>query len=172
VGKKKDSELMIKMKENDKKWYQKNRDEILKRRNSPEKKEKRINWNKEHKDLFNNVYRINYKNKYPHIIAWRSILYSTLKRMGTMKEGHTIEMLGYSAKELKFHIEKQFTTGMSWDNHGEWHIDHKRSVVDFPPDTPVKIVCELSNLRPMWGTTREIDGIIYEGNINKGSRSD
>lgn len=183
---KSDPELMIKIKESDKKSYQKNREEILKRRNSPEKKEKRNEYNKkyvkEHKEE-SKKYRENnkqlwreiserYRKKNPHIVVWRSILYSTLKRLGTMKEGHTIEMLGYSAKELKSHIEKQFTTGMSWDNHGEWHIDHKRSVVDFPPDTSVKIVCELSNLRPMWGTTREIDGIIYEGNINKGSRSD
>ena len=113
-----------------------------------------------------------YRNKHPHIVAWRGILHSTLKRMGTKKEGHTIDVLGYSATDLKHHIEKQFTTGMNWENHGEWHIDHIISVVDFPSSTPVKIVCALSNLRPMWGTTREIDGIIYEGNINKGSRSD
>lgn len=25
----------------------------------------------------------------------------------------------------------------------------------------------LENLRPMWSTTREINGIIYEGNLNK-----
>jgi hypothetical protein len=31
-------------------------------------------------------------------------------------------------------------------------------------------VCALSNLQPMWSTTREINGIIYEGNLNKGKK--
>lgn len=30
------------------------------------------------------------------------------------------------------------------------------------------IVNALSNLRPLWATTREINGIIYEGNLNRG----
>lgn len=27
-------------------------------------------------------------------------------------------------EEFKNHIENLFLEGMSWDNHGEWHIDH------------------------------------------------
>jgi len=100
--------------------------------------------------------------------AWRSILYSTLKRMNTKKSGHTIEELGYSVDELKQHIESLFTLGMNWDNHGEWHIDHIKPVSSFDKNTDVSIVCALSNLQPLWATTREIDSIIYEGNLNKG----
>ena len=91
-----------------------------------------------------------YRNDNPHIIAWRSVLYSTLKRLGTDKQGHTIDMLGYSALELKEHIEKQFKDGMSWDNHGEWHIDHVRPVTNFSIDEDVSIVCALENLQPLW----------------------
>ncbi len=76
-------------------------------------------------------------------------------------------MLGYSALELKHHIEKQFTTGMTWKNYGEWHIDHIKGVINFDSNTNVKIVCALDNLRPLWSTTREIDGVIYEGNLNR-----
>lgn len=108
-----------------------------------------------------------YRRDNPHIIAWRTIVYSTLKRLETEKQGHTIDELGYSANDLKVHIEKQFTVGMNWYNHGEWHIDHIKPVTLFEKDTDVRIVCALENLRPMWATTREIDGIIYEGNINK-----
>ena len=28
----------------------------------------------------------------------------------------------------------------------------------------------LSNLNPMWSTTRIINGILYEGNLNKGKK--
>lgn len=91
-----------------------------------------------------------YRERHPHIIAWRSVLYSTLKRLGTEKQGHTIDMLGYSALELKEHIETQFLPGMTWENHGEWHIDHKKPVTLFESTEDVKVVCALDNLQPLW----------------------
>jgi len=88
--------------------------------------------------------------------------------METIKEGHTIEQLGYSAEQLKIHMQNLFTIGMSWENHGEWHIDHIKPVTSFDKMTPANIVCALTNLQPLWATTREIDGVVYEGNLNKG----
>ena len=32
-----------------------------------------------------------YRNDNPHIITWRSLLYTTLDRLGTAKQGHTID---------------------------------------------------------------------------------
>lgn len=75
--------------------------------------------------------------------------------------------MGYSALELKYHLEQLFTTGMTWNNYSEWHIDHIKPLCSFSDDTDIKIVNALSNLRPLWATTREIDGEIYEGNLNK-----
>jgi hypothetical protein len=103
----------------------------------------------------------------PHIRVWRDLIYMTLKSFGKSKEGHTIDLLGYSALELKEHIEKQFTEGMSWNNHGEWHIDHIKQIISFNKGTEPRIVNALSNLRPLWATTREINGIVYEGNLNR-----
>lgn len=174
-----------KRKEYDKKRYDENRDAIIERKkeynienrekilenkkryhNKPEVKERMKIYNKiyqtEHKDKY-----YNYRRKHPHIIAWRSVLYSTLKRLGTLKEGHTVDVLGYSALELKEHLEKLFTPGMTWENHGEWHVDHIIAVINFNSDSDIKEVCGLSNLQPLWSTTREIDGVIYEGNLNK-----
>jgi hypothetical protein len=79
-------------------------------------------------------------------------------------------MLGYSANDLKVHIESLWTPGMTWDNHGEWHIDHIRPLSSFPQDADVSIVNALANLQPLWATTRFVDGILYEGNINKNGR--
>ena len=59
---------------------------------------------------------------------------------------------------------------MTWENHGEWHIDHIRPVSDFHPDTPISEVCALTNLQPLWATEREINGVMYEGNLNKNAR--
>ena len=59
-------------------------------------------------------------------------------------------MLGYSALDLKNHIQSLFTEGMSWDNHGDWHIDHIKAVANFPDNTDIKVVCALENLQPLW----------------------
>ena len=95
------------------------------------------------------------------------LLRNALKRMNQEKNDTTIEMIGYSAKQLKNHIECLFLPHMSWDNYGEWHIDHIKPVISFPKNTLPKIVNELKNLRPLWATTREINGVIYEGNLNR-----
>jgi len=123
-----------------------------------ENKEKIKEWNKQ------------YYNKIKHIRAWRSILSNTLSRFGKHKEGRTIDLLGYSALDLKEHITSLFTDGMSWDNYGDWHIDHIKPVSKFNKDTSMNVVNALSNLQPMWATTRMINGIIYEGNLNKATK--
>jgi len=127
-------------------------------------------WNKNHAEFvknynkeYNKIRKITDKDK----IIWRTILNNSLKRLGKPKEGHTIDLLGYSALELKNHITSLFTDGMSWENYGEWHIDHIKGVVNFDKDTHPSIVNALNNLRPLWATTREINGIVYEGNLNR-----
>jgi hypothetical protein len=127
-------------------------------------------WNKLNRERmknYNNEYSKQYRKKNPEIYAWRSILHNYLRRVGKEKEGHTIDLLGYSILEFKQHIESLFTEGMTWDNYGEWHIDHIIGVINFDKDTPINVVNALSNLRPLWGTTREINGVVYEGNLNR-----
>ena len=47
-------------------------------------------------------------------------------------------------------MELLFLDGMSWNNWGEWHIDHRIPVSKFDKETPMSIVNSLSNLRPLW----------------------
>lgn len=174
-----------KQKEYDKKRYDEKREEILEKkkeyhvgnrydilkkkkeyRKDPEVKEREKEWRQNNKERFNILMK-KYKKKNPHSVAWRSILHSALKRLGSFKQDHTINMLGYSAKDLKYHIESLFTEGMSWDNYGEWQIDHIIPVVTFTQDDDVKVVCALENLRPLWKTTITINGVVYEGNLNR-----
>ena len=35
------------------------------------------------------------------------------------------EYLGCNIETFKKHVEQQFTEDMSWENYGEWNIDHK-----------------------------------------------
>lgn len=54
----------------------------------------------------------------------RNIIDRTIKASQTTKNANTFDILGYTVSDFKKHIEKQFTSGMTWENHGEWHIDH------------------------------------------------
>jgi hypothetical protein len=64
-------------------------------------------------------------------------------------------MVGYSAEQLKEHLEKQFKDGMNWENYGEWHVDHIKPISSFIfetcDDEQFKVCWSLENLQPMWG---------------------
>jgi hypothetical protein len=89
---------------------------------------------------------------------WRGLLYLSLRRLGQKKSGHTIDLLGYSPHQLKEHLESLFVEGMSWNNYGEWHIDHKIPVCSFSADTPPSVVNALSNLQPLWAKDNMVKG--------------
>ena len=38
---------------------------------------------------------------------------------------HWEYLVNYALPQLMEHLENRFKPGMSWDNYGEWHIDHK-----------------------------------------------
>jgi len=68
------------------------------------------------------------------------------------KKDSTIELLGCSIDELKTHLQNQFKEGMTWQNHGEWHIDHIIPCAAF--DLSKKEDClkcfNYKNLQPLW----------------------
>jgi len=78
-----------------------------------------------------------------------------LKRRNSSKDWHKWEeMVGYTAKKLKKHLEKQFTIEMSWDNYGSyWHIDHIIPLNFFnfqnAESSDFKRAWALKNLRPL-----------------------
>jgi len=168
------SENIDKIKETANKHYYHNHEKRLEynkkyREENPGKMaEYKKNWEIKNR-LMLNERKNEFNRKNPHIVAWRSMLQNTIKRMDTIKEGHTIEQLGYSALELKQYLEKLFTPQMCWNNYGEWHIDHIKPVSLFDKNEKISVVCALENLQPLWSTTREVDGIVYEGNLNKGA---
>lgn len=85
--------------------------------------------------------------------------------LGSGKGGKSaFDLVGYSVEELMCHLERQFVRGMSWENMGEWHIDHIIPINSFrisgPDDPAISLAWALTNLRPLWA--RE--------NISKGDK--
>lgn len=63
----------------------------------------------------------------------------------------TEEKLGYTIEEFKNHIEKKFKDGMTWENHGEWHIDHIKPVQYFIENNiDYRNINKIENLQPLW----------------------
>ena len=79
----------------------------------------------------------------------RSRLYNFVK--GKNKKS-SFEYVGCSIDKLKKHLSSQFTEGMSWENYGEWHIDHIRPCASFDlTKEEEKYKCfNYSNLQPLW----------------------
>jgi hypothetical protein len=80
----------------------------------------------------------------------RHRLYRAIKL--SKKTQDTLDYLGCSIEELKDHLEKKFTKGMSWDNYGEWHIDHIRPCASFNLSIKKqqKVCFHFTNLQPLW----------------------
>jgi len=111
------------------------------------------NWRSNNKDKvseYNKKHTPLYNKKHPWKKAIRTVLRNTLKRIGTKKENYTEEISGYSAIDLKIHLESLFVDEMCWDNYGDWHIDHIIPVSYFDENTPVSVINALSNLQPLW----------------------
>lgn len=73
-------------------------------------------------------------------------------RKGTKKSKYE-KILGYTIKEFKDHIEKNFENWMDWENYGEWEIDHitplRKLKYKSEKDKLFKIAWNLNNLRPL-----------------------
>lgn len=83
--------------------------------------------------------------------AMRGRVYDVLKRGS--KSARTMELVGCSAEDLKSHLERQFTPGMSWDNYGPyWEVHHIIACSEFSnlSDPIQQRECfHYTNLRPL-----------------------
>jgi hypothetical protein len=61
--------------------------------------------------------------------------------------------LGCTIDEFKRYIEGKFGGGMSWDNYGEWHLDHIIPLSKFKLEDrqQLLIACNYTNYQPLWG---------------------
>ena len=63
-----------------------------------------------------------------------------------------MDLLGESPAFVKDYLASKFTEGMSWENHGAWHIDHRRPCCSFDLTNPEeqKKCFHYTNLQPLW----------------------
>jgi len=155
-----------------KSYYIENKEDILNdrieyRKNNIEKfKDKDKKYQQENKERINK-YNCQYiKNKkksnslFKLSVNIRNLVWISIKKMGYSKEEETKKIIGCEFDEFKIHIESKFLEGMSWDNYGEWHLDHKIPISWAKNEEEVMRLNNYINFQPLWA----ID------NMSKGNR--
>lgn len=90
----------------------------------------------------------------------RTLIWISINKMGYKKNSKTSNILGCSFEEFKSYIESQFNDNMTWENYGEWHLDHKTPVSWAETEEQVYELNRYTNFQPLW----EFD------NLSKGNR--
>jgi hypothetical protein len=98
----------------------------------------------------------------------RSRLYKYLTKLDITKKNKTFDIVGCNPLQLKEHLEKKFVDGMTWENKGDWHIDHIIPLSSAKTEDELYKLCHYTNLQPLWA----IDNIkkgkkILSNNLNK-----
>lgn len=159
-------------------YYLLNREKLIVHQKTMYKNKKEI------KSVYNKIYRMkniekirDYTNKYIKNKLKTNPLYrlneyirgnirKSLKN-GTKNRQHWEELVGFTLSQLKLHLEKNFSPGMTWDNYGEWHIDHIIPISAFNfetcKDLDFRKCWNLKNLQPLWA----IENISKRAKLNK-----
>ena len=132
-----------------KKYDDNNKDKRKAYRDSPEAKKLARISGKKHDDKRRKdpIFRFNQNIS-------RSINLS-LKKHNLSKGGrHWEDLVGYTSQELRGHLESLFQLGMTWENKGDWHIDHRIPKSFFQikevGDVEFRMCWRLENLQPLW----------------------
>jgi hypothetical protein len=80
----------------------------------------------------------------------RQCVRKSFTRKGYTKKSKVHTILGTDWSVVKSHMESLFKEGMTWDNHGEWHIDHIIPISSGKTEDEVVKLCHHTNLQPLW----------------------
>jgi len=117
-----------------------------------EKRKKYYYDNKEIERKKNNEWKKNKMKTDPVFRCKKNIRDRIRKYMkGENISERTFDIIGLSYDDFKKYIENQFTEGMSWENYGEWHVDHIKPLFLTKNKEDVLSFNNYNNLQPLWG---------------------
>jgi len=130
-------------------WEVKNYDKVL---------EKRKRFKEKNPSYINNYNK--QRKKEDILFRLISDMRNSVNRYLKYRSKKTFEIVGCTPEFLKEHLEKQFVDGMTWENRGEWHIDHKIPLSSAKTEEELYKLCHYTNLQPLWA----------EENLKKGNK--
>jgi len=151
-----------KLKDQFQSYKSRNREKVLQgarnwRKNNPQKqREACVKWNTNNKDACR-IHRQNARRKatllrtlYYFKMRVRSRVNHAIRAKGCKKSSSTRDMIGCDWATLRSYIESKFLPGMSWENKGEWEIDHIIPLASANSEEEIKRLCAWNNLQPLW----------------------
>jgi hypothetical protein len=118
--------------------------------------EKNRKYQAANKERRNEKQRNRYKNdeKFKMKVLLRTRFRIALKSQNTKKNKHVLQLTSCTMDFLRDYISQQFEKGMTWDNHGDWHIDHRKPCrsFDLTKIEEQRKCFHYTNLQPMWGS--------------------
>jgi 5-methylcytosine-specific restriction endonuclease McrA len=163
----------------DKKWRGSNKEYMSKKskvwyeQNKEHRKEYMKEYRKKNIDKIRETKRNYEKTRktndplYKLINNFRTAIYQVLKERNIQKNGHYFDILKYTPEQLIEHLESKFTGVITWDNYGQWHVDHIIPISSFDikeiGDKEFNKCWALENLQPLWGdeNIRKSNKIVY-----------
>jgi transketolase len=172
------------LEEYQKQYYQDNRERVIRRSiqyrqdnkakineyyqaNKEKINERSKQYRQDNKAKINEYHRNRRKNN-PAIALRHNVsvqVSMTLSRSAGNKNGESVmKYLPYTIEQLKEHIEKQLQPWMTWENYGEWHIDHIYPHSKLPYDS-----MEHPNFLKAWAL-ENLQPLEAKENIRKGNK--
>jgi hypothetical protein len=154
---------------NSKKYHEENKAKILLNKKEKYDPNLKKEYYEKNKTKLNKVAsnRISEKRKNDCIFRLKhniaSLIRNGIKKKGYLKSKRTEEIIGCTVEELLNHLSSMFVEGMSFENHGEWHIDHIIPLVTAKTEEEVIKLNRYTNLQPLWAK----DNLIKSGKYNE-----
>jgi hypothetical protein len=102
-------------------------------------------------------------------------IYCELKRLNIKRTFMYRDVLGCSINKFESHLLNLMKEGMSFDNYGEWEVDHivPFSYFDFTNFDEIHMCCNYKNLQPLWKPENREKGakLIYSPTITSEASS-
>jgi hypothetical protein len=100
-------------------------------------------------------------HKIIHNLSHRAI--TCLNKNNIEKKYTHMELIGCSPEELKIHLQKQLKENMSFENYGDWEIDHIKPISLFNLNNENELLeCfNYKNLQPLWAIDNQIKSNKY-----------
>lgn len=100
------------------------------------------------------------------VCSIRTRISKLLRQKSADKNNKFYQYLGCNKLEFIDYFQKKFKDGMTWENHGEWHIDHIKPCASFNllDHEEQKKCFNYTNLQPLWAVENLSKGCKYNEN--------
>ena len=120
--------------------------DALWRASNPEFRDARAQYNQKWREVNRgrvNTHARGYHNASPERRLTRALRSYLSRTLRGLKCGNLESYVGCSIPQLRKSLEGQFQPGMTWENYGEWEVDHRVALKNGGS-------WHFSNLQPLW----------------------